>query len=150
MFGVGRAELAGGMHLLARIAQSERGGRSSRGPSAVEDVNVLMESVRAHLRRLLNARHGMSQCVADYGLPAISDLSVDVGDYVKAMQDAIATTIERYEPRLRRVRVTRVVDEHEGRSLTFRVDAVMVGKSSEHRVYYETSLGGGGQFDVEG
>ena len=142
--------MAGNMHLLARIAQSEGGGRSTRGPSAVEDVGALMESVRTHLRRLLNARHGMCECAMDYGLPAISDISVDVGDHVRAMQDAIHTTVERYEPRLRRVRVTRVVDDEEGRSLTFRVDAVLVSESGEHRVYYETSLGGGGQFEVEG
>jgi len=138
------------MHLLARIAHSEGVGRSTGGPSADEDVGALMESVRIHLRRLLNARHGMCECAMDYGLPAISDISVDVGDYVQAMQDAILTTVERYEPRLRRVRVTRVVDDDQGRSLTFRVDAVLLSKSGEHRVYYETSLGGGGQFNVEG
>ena len=137
-------------HLLARIAEGARGGRSSQQSTAVEDVSGLMESVRAHLRRLLNARHEMSECVPDYGLPAISDLSVDVGDYVKTVQDAIQVTVERYEPRLRRVRVSRVTDEDEGRTLNFRVDAVLVGRSTEYRVYYETSLGGSGQFDVEG
>lgn len=143
--------MAGYKQLLARISDTESGGRSSVGPSAVEDIDGLMDSVRTHLRRLLNARHGMSECVMDYGLPAISDLSVDVGDYVRTVQDAIQSTVEQYEPRLRRVRVTRVTDDDEhGRSLTFRVDAVLVGKTSEHRVYYETSLAGGGQFDVEG
>ena len=142
--------MAGDMHLLARIAESEGVGRSTRGPSAVADVNVLIESVRTHLRRLLNSRHGMCECDADYGLPAISDLSADVGDYVQTMQDAIQTTVEQYEPRLRRVRVTRMVDEDARRSLTFRVEGVMVGKLGGHRVYYETSLGSGGQFDVEG
>lgn len=136
--------------LLRRIADRTQGAPRRAEPSTTEDVEALMESVQHDLARLLNSRHGMSECLPDYGLPALSDVTVGVGDHVQAMQDAIQTTIEKYEPRLRRVRVSRVVDEDEGRSLTFRVDAVLVGKSGEHRVWYQTSMAGGGQFDVEG
>ena len=70
----GRVLMSGNKQLLARISEGEQGGRSSQQPTAVEDITGLMESVRAHLRRLVNARHEMSECVPDYGLPAISDL----------------------------------------------------------------------------
>ncbi len=137
--------------LLRRIADRSGGPQRAYQPTATEDLDVLMESVRQQLIRLLNARHGMSECLADYGLPALSDLMVGVGDHVQTVLDAIATTIEKYEPRLRRVRVTRVVDdESESQTLSFRVDAVLVGKSGEHRVWYQTSLDGSGQFAVDG
>ena len=136
--------------LLERIA--DRGGsiRRRSEPTATEDVDALMESVRRNLTRILNARHGMSECLPDYGLPALADLTVGIGDHVRTMQNALHTAIEKYEPRLRHVRVTRAVDDDEGRTLAFRVDAVLMGRSGEHRVWYQTSLGGNGQFDVEG
>jgi type VI secretion system protein len=109
-----------------------------------------MESVRLNLERIINARQGMSECLPDYGLPALSDLIVGVNDYVQIMRDAIQTAIENYEPRLRNVRVSRVQDEDGGRTLAFRVDAVLVARSGEHRVWYETSITGDGQFDVTG
>ena len=107
-----------------------------------------MDSVRAQLSRLLNARHGMSEAQPDYGLPALADLTIGAGDHVQKVRDAIQTAISKYEPRLRRVRVTQVADEDELRTLSFRVDAVLVSQTGEHRVWYETSLGGDGQFDV--
>ena len=134
--------------LLERIAAREEGGGRRQEARATEDLDALMDSVRAHLARLLNARQGMSEAQPDYGLPALSDLTIGVGDYVKKVRDSIQTAIEKYEPRLRRARVTLVTDEDQERTLAFRVDAVLVSRTGEHRVWYETSLAGDGQFDV--
>jgi len=132
--------------LLERIAAvgSRRGGYNE--PSATEDVAALMSSVRRHLQRLLNAR--LSEAMPDYGLPALTDLTIGSGDYVHAIQEAVRVAIEKYEPRLRRVRVSRVVEEDAPHTLSFRVEATLVGRTGEHRVYYETTVSGGGQFDV--
>lgn len=137
--------------LLERIAGGETTTRrrSRFQPVAEEDAEALMESVRRGLRRLLNARHGMSEAQPDYGLPALTDMIAARGDAVTLVQDAIRTAIEKYEPRLQRVRVTRVIDEEaDQRTLAFRIDAVMVGHAGEHRVWYKTALGGNGQFAV--
>lgn len=134
--------------LLERIAAREEGGGRRQEARATEDLDALMDSVRVHLARLLNARQGMSEAQPDYGLPALSDLTIGVGDYVKKVRDSIQTAIEKYEPRLRRARVTLVTDEDQERTLAFRVDAVLVSRTGEHRVWYETSLAGDGQFDV--
>jgi type VI secretion system protein len=134
--------------LLERIAAREEGGGRRQEARATEDLDALMDSVRVHLARLLNARQGMSEAQPDYGLPALSDLTIGVGDYVKKVRDSIQTAIEKYEPRLRRARVTLVTDEDQERMLAFRVDAVLVSRTGEHRVWYETSLAGDGQFDV--
>jgi len=107
-----------------------------------------MVSVRRNLTRLLNARHGFSEALPDYGLPALTDLTVGSRDYVRLMQEAIRTAVEKYEPRLRRVRVARVVDDLQPHSLAFRVEATLVSRSGEHRVFYDTKVSGNGQFDV--
>lgn len=135
--------------LLERFAVRESGRRSRFEPTTAENAEALMESVRKQLRRLLNARHGMSEAQPDYGLPAFTDLIIGSGDYVAAIQDAIRVAVEKYEPRLQRVRISRVVDdERDRRTLAFRIDAVLVGRAGEHRVWYQTSVAGNGQFDV--
>ncbi len=135
--------------LLERIAT---GGERSRGryqASAEQDVDALLESVRRQLERLLNARHGMSEALPNYGLPALTDLMVGSKDYQQRVEDAIRVTVESYEPRLRNVRVSKAAgDDDDGRSLSYRIDATLVTDSGQHRVWYETELSGGGYFDV--
>jgi len=135
--------------LLSRIAARADPGRGRYEPTATENLEALMESVREHLGRLLNARHGMSETLPDYGLPAMSDLMIGSPEYVHSVQAAIQKTIEQYEPRLSGVRVTAVVDEEAGgHTLTFRVDARLVSQTGQHRVWYETMVSGKGDFDV--
>lgn len=139
--------------LLRRLADCERQ-PASRAFAArtAEDLEILMESVRQHLVKLLNARHGMSEAVPDYGLPTLTDLPPGLGNREVIIENAIRTAVEKFEPRLRRVRVTGVHDEEQGprQTLVFRVDALLIGKSGEHRVWYETAVSGDGQFDVSG
>jgi type VI secretion system protein len=146
MSGVGREQT-----LLKRIA----GSRADRTPgryqsTTVEDLEGLMESVRQHVATLLNARHGMSEAAPDYGLPALSDLMAHSDSAPQVMQEAIRTTIEKYEPRLRRVRVSHQVGQGNRLTLVFRIDAVMVGRSGEHRVWYESSFAPNGELRVVG
>ena len=126
----------------------ENSGRGRYESSATEDLDALMDSVRDHLGRLLNARHGMSEAMPDYGLPAMTDLTIGSGDYVQRVQEAVQMAIEKYEPRLRRVRVTRADDEDSAHRLVFRVDAVLMSQTGEHRVCYETQVASSGRFDV--
>lgn len=133
--------------LLDRIASRGHIESGRYEPSATEDVDALMESVRRHLTRLLNSRHGMSEALPDYGLPALNDLTIGSGDYVARVKEAILVAVEKYEPRMRRIRVSEVVDE-EHHTLAFRVDGILIGKSGEHRVWYETVVTGSGEFEV--
>lgn len=136
--------------LLERIAASGAGGSRRGRPQATteEDLDALMDSVRRHLMKLVNARHEFSQALPDYGLPALTDMTLGSSDYVRAIQEAIRVTIDKYEPRLQRVRVTRVENEDAPTVLAFRVEGMLVGKSGQHKVFYETTMGGSGQFEV--
>lgn len=138
--------------LLDRLAAVQSTGRSDRygGSTVGEDLEALMESIRRNLRRLLNARQGMCEAAPDYGLPALTELIAGNQQYVQRVQDAIRTAIERYEPRLRRVRVSQHESSENRQTLVFRVDAAMIGKSGEHRVWYETEFTPTGEFHVAG
>ncbi len=137
--------------LLDRIAACGADRRPDRyDVTSEENPEALMASVKRHLTRLLNSRHGMSEALPDYGLPTLGDLLAGREESLRLVQDAIRLTIEKYEPRLRRVRVTQRVDESDARTLVFRVDAVMIGRGSEYSVWYETSFTPNGEFDVAG
>lgn len=136
--------------LLERIALGEERARDPYARAKGEDLDALIESVRHHLIRLLNARHGMSEALPDYGIPALTDLVVGSRDYLTTVQEAIRITIEKYEPRLHRVRVSLVGDDEgsHARTLAFRVDAILKSQSGEHRVWYQTEVAGSGEFSV--
>jgi type VI secretion system protein len=135
--------------LLERIRVCNERRRSRYEPSATENLDAVMESVRNHLARLLNARHGMSEGMPDYGLPALTDLTIGSADYLESVKEAIRVAIEKYEPRLRRVRVSQVGDkEDKKRTLSFRIDAVLVSQSGENRVWYQTEVSGNGEYEV--
>lgn len=137
-------------NFLNRLAGAGRSGAGPRyEPTTTEDAETLREAVRQNLVRLLNARHGMSQAAPDYGLPAMVDLITGSGEHLAIMQRAIRTTVEKYEPRLRSVRVSVVQEEESSmQPLVFRVDAVLVGRQREYRVGYVTAVGKDGQFEI--
>ena len=136
--------------LLERIAAcGPRADAQLRGASAVEDIRALEESVRQHLVRLLNSRHGMSEAMQDYGLPALADMTVGTGDHVRLIQEAIRVAVEKYEPRLRRVRVLRNPDEEGPQKLVFRVEGELQTRSERYLVSYQAAVAGNGRFDVQ-
>ena len=134
--------------LLDRLADRGDPHYGRFGPSAREDLDALMESVRRHLDRLLNARHDMCETAPDYGLPALTDLTIGSGDYVHRVQAAIREAIKKYEPRLRHVNVGRVADEEHPHMVSFRIEARLVGETDEVPVCYETTVTGNGDFEV--
>jgi type VI secretion system protein len=136
--------------LLDRLAGLALADASQEPQTTEENLGSLAESVRRNLRRLLNARHGMSEAQEDYGLPALADVIVGSGDHVRLVVEAIRTAIEKYEPRLRNVRVTPQLEEARPDALVFRVDATLAGRLHEARVWYQASLRPEGQFDVAG
>ena len=136
--------------LLTRLESIGHSGRALPEATTVENLDALMASVRSNLTNILNSRHGMSEALPDYGLPSLSDFTMSNRNYILVLQEAIRTAISKYEPRLDRVKVTfREPEPDKPQRLEFRVDAVLVGRSGQHRVFYETSLSGKGDFEVK-
>lgn len=136
--------------LLERLSDRNSAARAVQTGTTVESLDDLLESVRRNLARLLNSRQGMSETAPDYGLPALTDLTVGTSDYIRKLLDSIRDTIEHYEPRLRNVRVTLREDESSNTTKVFRVEAVLVSKTGEHRVWYDTAVRSSGRFEIEG
>lgn len=133
--------------LLDRLAHLERDPGNARRRGA-EDVDLLLESVHRQLTRLVNARQGMSESAPDYGLPALTDTGYNPVEAERMMVEALRSAVERFEPRLKRVRITRVTEGERPQRMSFRIDAVLVTQAGEQKIWYQTQLGGAGRFRV--
>jgi len=114
-----------------------------------ENTNILAESVLIHLQKMLNTRHGFSETLEDYGLPDMVDLFQEAAQARSVMEKAIRNTIEKYEPRLRNVRVQTVRNEDDQLSLRFEIKAELVTSEERAAVLFETYLDTTGEVKVE-
>ena len=84
-------------------------------------------SIMDHLNRLFNTREGSLVHLKDYGLPDISEIYRKMPHGIEELQKAIARTVEKYEPRLKKVKVTpRETDPKE-----FRLVFILSGELTE-------------------
>jgi len=102
-----------------------------------EDQHRLM-SVIDNLNRLFNHRQKAIDHLPEYGLPDLTEIYRDNPETIEFLRGAIRDAVERYEPRLQRVRVVRqpVEDDQEGR-LVFLLSGQLVGG---YRVQFQTTF----------
>jgi type VI secretion system protein len=94
-----------------------------------------LTSIITHLNHLLSTRRGTLAHLPEYGLPDISEIYRDMPDSIVDLQRAIKHTVEHFEPRLRRVRVT----YHETDRLNMRLVFLLGGElANRQRVEFQT------------
>lgn len=84
---------------------------------AVPRNKRLIVSIMDHLNRMFNTRTGSIPHLKDYGLPDISEIYRKMPDGIEELIDAVKRTVERYEPRLKNVRVVQLEDDVVGARL---------------------------------
>jgi type VI secretion system protein len=84
-------------------------------------------SIMDHLNRLFNTRKGSLMHLKDYGLPDISEIYRKMPHGIEELQKAIKRTVEKYEPRLRKVKVT----ERETDPKDFKLVFILSGELAE-------------------
>lgn len=102
---------------------------------AEADHEVL--SIISNLNYLFNTRAGSLSHLPDYGLPDITEIYRDIPDSVVKLQTAIKRAAEKYEPRLRRVRVEHQDEDEYAMRLVF----LLTGELHDRRkVRFETTF----------
>lgn len=71
-------------------------------------------SIVDNLTRLFNTRRGSLAHIPDYGLPDITQVYRDLPYSIDGLRAAIKDVVERFEPRLRRVRVEKQEKDKDG------------------------------------
>lgn len=103
--------------LVGRFADAQR-------LEATPEEDHLALSVMSNLNYLFKTRRGALEHLPDYGLPDITEIYRDIPDSVLKLRQSIKQAIERYEPRLRRVRV----DPQEGNPFEMRLTFLVSGE----------------------
>lgn len=110
------------MTLFERLRQADAG----QAKTAVLDAELHRRSIVRNLSDILNTRVGSAPAQHDLGVPPPHEILLGYPSSAKRLLDAIAATIERYEPRLSHVRVVHLPRDEGELSLRFRIAARMI------------------------
>ncbi len=113
------------------------------------DLDAVIASVTESLRRILNSGRGDASTDGRYGLPDLRGLARNMPRSTNDMIDAIREAIERYEPRLKRVRVKNTTDPDASR-LHFEITAELNDDESDERrpIKFDTRMERSGRVDI--
>lgn len=102
-----------------------------------------INSILEHLTNILNTRHGSAQIADTYGMPDLTNFPGDnLGPAVAELEKMIKTTIERYEPRLKNVKISYNPDMNSNLTIKFGLSAEIVADYGENGrpVFFETVI----------
>lgn len=96
-----------------------------------------IDSVLAHLQRILNTRQGNVPIADDYGVPDFLDFLQTYPESVHEIERNIKNAIDTYEPRLSGASVTYVFDQDDALTLRFQIVASLTVEGGR-KIYFET------------
>jgi type VI secretion system protein len=114
-----------------------------------EDTRRIVDSVLRHLQRILNTKQGNVPIAEDYGVPDFTDLLYSYPESVKEIERTIRLAIQKYEPRLKAVRVSFTPQEEDLLSLRFQI-AARLSSESKAQVFFETVVDSEGKITLKG
>lgn len=113
-----------------------------------EDTRRIIDSIIRHLQRILNTKTGNVPIADDYGVPDFTDLLRTYPDSVRDFERAIKHTIQKYEPRLKAVRLNLLPPDENLLSLRFQIVAKLA--STQENLFIETVLDSDGRMNIRG
>jgi type VI secretion system protein ImpF len=122
--------------VLDRLLDNEPQVSKEPASSRTQNLRALRAAVGRDLEALLNSRHEtlqdlpndfveLSRSLLLYGLPDMTSLSLLNHEDRNWMRRSVEEAIEKFEPRLQRVRVALEAPREHDRGLRFRVDALL-------------------------
>ena len=130
--------------LLDRVRLLEKDPTRSSG----QDPRRIVDSVLSHLQRILNTRQGGVQIADDFGIPDFTGLLHSIPESLRDIERAIRTVIQKYEPRLRAVRVSFIPNEDDALSLRFQIVARLATGDENNPVIFESMVDSDGKIRI--
>ena len=115
-----------------------------------QDPKRLIHSIVLHLERILNTRRGNVGIGHDYGIPDLTDFRSGFPDSVRDLEMTIRDTIEKFEPRLKSVRVKFIPQDEDMLTVTFQIVAQLAGKDERTPLVLESMMGSDGKVMIRG
>ncbi len=110
----------------------------------------MTRSILKNLQRLLNTRLGHAPAQMDLGMPAPSEIVQAAPDAVGLVQKNLRACIEKYEPRLSSVEITRVESDQDVLTLRFQVTGRITGARDGRSFSFETMVDPRGHIKLHG
>jgi len=130
--------------LLERIMRIE----SQPGTREGQSLSRQVDSVIAHLQRLLNTRQGNVPIAPDFGIPDITNTTGEgITELTIRIEQELRNAIQKYEPRLRDVSVHLLSEHDDILTIRFKLEAVLA-TSRNTPVVLETIVNAGGKVNV--
>ena len=129
--------------LLERLADPKKEERRT----IRENTQQLADSVMRHLQRLLNTRQGHVPIQPEYGMPDFTDCAESLPETLDKVRRAIKNSIEKFEPRLRRVRITHMPSE-DSLNLHFGITGQLVTGKERISAFFSTKVSPSGNAQV--
>ena len=131
--------------LLERIYHLEKNPDLREGHDPARQINSILN----HLQRVLNTKQGSVPIADDYGIPDFTDLpgAFSTGS-THEVERIIKSVIEKYEPRLTKVRAGFIPQKEDMLALRFEIDARLATKE-ETPVTFETVVTAGGKINIK-
>ena len=112
-----------------------------------ENTQELADSIMRHLQRLLNTRQGHVPTRPDYGMPDFTDCAESLPETLDKVRRAIQSSIEAFEPRLHRVRITHLPSE-DSLLLHFGITGQLSTGKQEISTFFSTKVSPSGNAEV--
>ncbi len=106
-----------------RLLERIRGWKVDPARRGRVDTRKKIDSIVAHLKKILNTRQGNVPIADDYGLPDLTSFMQNFPDSVREIEQGIRRAITMYEPRLTSVNVFFVPREDDALRLRFQIVA---------------------------
>jgi len=129
--------------LLERIRSFERNPLRRGG----RDQRHSLDSVLAHLQRILNTRQGNVPLADDYGVPDFLNFLQSYPESIHEIEASIRTAIDKYEPRLSGTTVAYVPDEDDTLTLRFQIMSSLTIEGGR-KVFFETVVDTDGRLRI--
>ena len=115
------------------------------------DASRGIRSIVNHLRRLLNTKQGSVQIGAEYGMPDITNFP---GEHLEGtaqeVESVLGAVINKYEPRLKNVKIKFDPDGKDVLALRFKLEAdLVIDRDRVIPIVFETIVTSSGMVRVE-
>ncbi len=121
-------------------------------PDRLDNSSSYTDSILEHLRNILNTRRGSVLIADNYGMPDLTNFpGENLGEAVLELEKMMRVTIERYEPRLKNIKISYNPDASDALTLKFGLSAeLIVDNAGQQRpIFFETVITSDGMVKVE-
>jgi type VI secretion system protein len=115
---------------------------------ARQDPRKIVDSVLRHLQRVLNTKRGNVPIAEDYGIPDFTNFLRAYPESLRDFERSIRQTIQKYEPRLRAIRVSFIPQDEDALSVRFQIIAKLAIEHEMVPVLFESLVGSDGKISI--